>query len=87
MSTHRPELGDVLGALLDSISGGASVHDPSSGEGIVIEEAIIELPLEGYFVVENGQLVLRTGLPQTTMQTGFVTPTHRGRLHVGLVES
>jgi hypothetical protein len=84
--SQRPELGEVLGAVLDSIASAASVHDPSSGEGIVIEEATIELPLEGYLVVEGGRPVLRTGLPQTSMQTGFVAPVHRGRLHVALVE-
>jgi hypothetical protein len=84
--SERPELGEVLGAVLDSIASGARAHDPLSGDGIVIEEAIVELPLEGYLVVEGGEPVLRTGLPQTSMQTGFTTPVHRGRLHVVLTE-
>lgn len=83
----RPELGDVLGALLEAIVDGGHVHDPRSGLAIVIHEADIELPLEGYLAVEEGRPVLRTAPPSTVMRTGFVAPVHRGRLRVALAPS
>ncbi|MGC4001320.1 MAG: hypothetical protein QM767_29235 [Anaeromyxobacter sp.] len=81
---NRPELGEVLGALLEAVLNGGGAADPVSGAGIVVHEADIELPLEGYLAVEGGRPVLRTAPPQTTMRTGFDAPLHRGRLLVVL---
>ena len=81
----RPEMGDVLLAILEAIGDGGSVADPISGASLLIEEADIDLPLEGYVVLEQGKPVLRTGPPLAFMRTGIMAPVHRGRLHLVLL--
>ena len=82
----RPEMGDVLLAILESIRDGAAAADPVSGAGLIVEEADIDLPLEGYVVREQGELILRTSPPLAFMKTGVMAPVHRGRLHLVLLE-
>lgn len=75
----RPLLGDVLESLLGSVVDSGEHVDPLSGTGLVVSEALIELPLEGVVARENDEIVLRAAPPMGTMKTGFELPTTLAR--------
>jgi hypothetical protein len=83
----RPEIGEVIEALLGSVADTGQRRDPLSGQGIVVTEAEIDLPLEASIAMENGQLVLRAAPPSTLMKTGFMAPVHIAHLRLVLDES
>lgn len=79
----RPLLSDVIEALLVSIVDTGERSDPVSGTAIVVDDALIELPLEGTLTrgPDGGPLLLASP-PFGTMKTGFDRPMHLARIHL-----
>jgi hypothetical protein len=73
------ELGDTLVALITAVS-------PPPEYGLIVTYAELDVPLETFGGVENGQLVFYGNVPHSRWKSGFLPPVHPSRLVVTLLE-
>ena len=76
---HRYELSDTLLALTGSL-------ESSGPTGLVLTEAIVEIPLEVTGVVEDNRLVFFASPPHTRFVSGVLPPLHRTTLRLELLD-
>ena len=70
-------LADTLIALVESL-------EAPPGSGLVVEQATLDVPLEGRLdTVVGGGLVFNASLPHTRWQSGFLPPVHMAHLDIG----
>jgi hypothetical protein len=73
-------LSDTLIALVESLQA-----PPDSG--LVVEQATLEVPLEGRLdTVAGGGFVFNASLPHTRWVSGFLPPVHTAHLELGAPE-
>ena len=73
------ELADTLIALVEGIS-------PPPALGMVVTEAVMEVPMEVSGVLVHDSMVFFAAPPHTRWKSGVLPPVHRTVLRVELVE-
>ena len=76
----RVELAETLMQLAGAIV-------PPEGTGLVVTEAVLEVPLEVQSGVENGALVFYGQVPHTRFRAGILPPVHATTLTIELLEA
>lgn len=71
------ELADTLIALIESI-------EAPPGSGLVVTEALLDVPLEIQGGVLNGKLVFLGSVPHTRWKSGVLPQIHMSHLRVAL---
>jgi len=74
-----PPLADTLVALVESLQA-------PPGSGLVVEQATLDVPLEGRLDIVPGGTVFNASLPHTRWQSGFLPPVHMAHLELGAPE-
>jgi hypothetical protein len=70
-----PPLAATLVALIESLQ-------PPEGSGLVVEQASLDVPLEGRVDVTPDGLVFNATLPHTRWQSGLLPAVHTAHLDV-----
>lgn len=76
---HRFELADTLVALVEAIG-------PPAHTGLIVTEAVMEVPMEISSVAIKDRLVFFAAPPHSRWKSGVLPPAHRTVLRVELVE-
>ena len=63
-----------------------SVQAPP-GSGVIVTEALIEIPLEVQSVVHRGELMFFATPPHSRWVSGVLPHTHLGRIRIELMEA
>jgi hypothetical protein len=71
------ELSDTLIALIESI-------EAPPGSGLIVTEAVMDIPLEVRGGVRNGKLVFLGSVPHTRWKSGVLPQIHMSHLRVAL---
>jgi hypothetical protein len=72
-------LSDTLIALVEGLQA-------PPGSGLVVEQATLDVPLEGRLDTVSGGLVFNASLPHTRWLSGFLPPVHMAHLEIGTPE-
>ena len=75
----RRELADTLIELVRAVT-------PPPDTGLVVTEALLDVPLEVQPVTDRGRLVFLGDVPHSRWKSGFLPQTHLTRITVTLVE-
>lgn len=71
------ELSDTLIALIESI-------EAPPGSGLIVTEAVMDIPLEVRGGVHNGKLIFLGSVPHTRWKSGVLPQIHMSHLRVAL---
>jgi len=76
---RRAELADTLLQLVGGV-------EAPPGSGLVVTEALLEIPLEVGSAVRGSELVFLGAPPHTRFRAGVLPPVHHSRLRIGPAE-
>ncbi len=76
---YQVQMAETLIALVEAI-------EPPPGTGLVVTEAVMEVPMEVSGVLINDSMVFFAAPPHTRWKSGVLPPIHQTVLRIELVE-
>jgi hypothetical protein len=74
----------IWNELTDTLTALACHVTPAGGDGLLVTEAELLIPLEVRTAVRGGRLVILAQPPHTRWKSGFLPSTHVARMRIGL---